>query len=123
DSDLHIFGLVSDEAVIEWTGTLVSSYEERKKVMENVSCIDEIMLQKTLDPLENLKKIHQEYPNAKITLYHGHNWKIMPSEDYLKSINGEVVFTRYYDKLTPEKIIKLRNKRKITMSRKNNIIS
>lgn len=122
-SDLHIFGLVSDEAAIDWMGTIVSNYEERKSVLENVSCIDKVIFQKTLDPLENLKKIHEEYPNAEITLYHGNNWKIMPSEQYLTSIGGKVVFTEYYEKMKPENILKQLNERATKKRRVNNLIS
>jgi len=32
-SDLHVFGLVSDEASIDWMGTILSNYEERKRVL------------------------------------------------------------------------------------------
>ena len=122
-SDLHIFGLVSDEASIDWMGTMVSDYEERKSVLENVSCIDKVIFQKTLDPLENLKKLHEEYPEAEITLYHGNNWKIMPSEKYLNSIGGKVVFTEYYEKMKPENIIKLLNERMNKQKKVNNLFS
>jgi glycerol-3-phosphate cytidylyltransferase-like family protein/phosphohistidine swiveling domain-containing protein len=122
-SDLHIFGLVSDEAAIDWMGTMVSNYEERKNVLENVSCIDKVIFQQTLDPLENLKKIHTEYPDAEITLYHGDNWKIMPSEQYLSSIGGKIVFTEYYEKMKPENILKQLNERVTKEKRVNNLIS
>ncbi|WP_313163913.1 PEP/pyruvate-binding domain-containing protein [Sedimentibacter sp.] len=122
-SDLHIFGLVSDEAAIDWMGTIVSNYDERKSVLQNVSCIDKIVFQKTLDPLENLKKIHEEYPDAVITLYHGDNWKVMPSEQYLNSIGGKIVFTEYYEKMKPENILKQLNERATKKRSVNNLIS
>ena len=122
-SDLHIFGLVSDESAIDSMGTIVSNYEERKSVLENVSCIDKVFFQRTLDPLENLKKIHIEYPEAEITLYHGDNWKIMPSELYLNSIGGKIVFTEYYEKMKPENILKQLNERATKKKRVNNLIS
>nr|WP_321500618.1 PEP/pyruvate-binding domain-containing protein [uncultured Dethiosulfovibrio sp.] len=123
DSDLHFFGLVGDDAAVSWMGALVSNYEERKSVVESLICIDKVLFQKTLDPLENLKALHDEYPDAKIKLYHGNNWKIMPSEEYLKSIGGEVVFTEYYEKLKPENILKLLNQRKTSARPASDLIS
>lgn len=122
-SDYHVFGLVSDEASLEWMGSLVSSYEERKKVMESLTCVDAVVFQKTLDPLDNIKMLHKKHPNATITLYHGNNWKIMPSEEYLKSLGGSVVFTQYYEKLKPENILKALNQRKTNGKRTHNLIS
>ena len=104
-SDLHVFGLVSEHAAKLWTGAMISTYEERKRVLEQVSCIDEIMCQENFDPTENLQKLHKRYPHAKITLYHGSDWKVLPAEDYLRSIGGSVVFTPYYEKLSPGRIL------------------
>ncbi len=103
-ADLHIFGLVEDEAAREWMGSVLSSYEERRKVLEQVSCIDEIVSQKTFDPTENLRRLHEKYPEAKITLYHGNNWGVLPAEEYLRSIGGKVVLSQYYQKFSPENI-------------------
>lgn len=122
-SDYHIFGLVSDEAALEWMGTIVSNYIERENVIKNISCIDKVVYQQTLDPLENLKKIHELYPNAEITLYHGNNWRIMPSEQFLDSINGNIEFTEYYDKLKPENILKILNERAVEKRKVSNLIS
>ena len=123
DSDLHVFGLVSDESALDWMGTIVSNYEERKIVLENVSCVDKVIFQKTLDPLDNIKGIHKKYPEAEITLYHGNNWKIILSEEYLKSIGGNVVFTEYYEKMKPENILKALNDRTVKKKRGSSLIS
>lgn len=106
-ADLHIFGLVGDEAAREWMGSLLSSYEERLRVLEQVSCIDEIVFQKTFDPMENLRRLHGRYPEAEITLYHGNNWGVLPAEEYLHEIGGHVVLSQYYEKFSPENIRRL----------------
>lgn len=106
-AQLHIFGLVGDEAAREWTGTLLSSYEERRKVLEQISCVDEIVYQKTFDPTENLRQLHERYPEAEITLYHGNNWGVLPAEEYLKGIGGRIVLSQYYKKFSPENIRRL----------------
>ena len=82
NADLHIFGLVSDEAAIGWLGTVVSNYDERFHVLEQVSCVDMIIPQKSLDPVTNLRELHKKYPDAQITLYHGNDWKILPAARY-----------------------------------------
>jgi len=106
-ADLHIFGLVGDDAAEEWMGTVLSGYEERRSVLEQIACIDEIVYQKTFDPSENLRQVHRRYPQAEITLYHGNNWGVLPAEDYLRGIGGKVVLSQYYDKFSPENIRRL----------------
>lgn len=105
-SDLHVFGLVSDEAAKEWMGSVLSRYEERKKVLEQVACIDEIVYQKTFDPTESLRQLHERYPEAEITLYHGNNWRMIPAEEYLRGIGGQVVLSKYYEEFSPENILR-----------------
>lgn len=123
DSDLHFFGLVSDEAAAGWLGTVVSNYEERLHVLEQVSCIDVIMSQKSLDPVENLRELHKKYPEAEITLYHGNDWKILPAARYLESIGGKIVFTEYYKKMSPGNILSILTQQNSTSHRRSNLIS
>lgn len=123
NADLHVFGLVSDRAAISWLGTLVSDYNERYQVLQQVECIDIIMPQKSLDPVENLKKLHKEYMDAEIILYHGDDWKLMPASEYLKSIGGKVIFTEYYKKMTPENILRILNEQKEGRYPNSNLIS
>lgn len=105
-SDMHVFGLVGDEAAKEWMGTVLSRYEERRRVLEQVACIDELVYQKTFDPTENLRQLHERYPEAEITLYHGNNWRMIPAEEYLRSIGGQVVLSKYYEDFSPENILR-----------------
>ncbi len=104
-ADIHVFGLVSDAAAKGWLGTIVSDYDERLHVLEQVSCIDMIMPQKSLDPAANLRELHKKFPDARITLYHGNDWKILPAARYLESIGGRIVFTEYYKKMSPDNIL------------------
>jgi len=104
-SDLHVFGLVEDDAAKEWMGNVLSSQEERERVLEQVSCIDKVVHQKTFDPTENLRQLHKQYPKAVITLYHGNNWRMIPAEEYLRSIGGHVVLSKYYEAFSPENIL------------------
>ncbi|MFW5795047.1 MAG: adenylyltransferase/cytidyltransferase family protein, partial [Bacillota bacterium] len=104
-SDYHICGLISDEACHKWQGISVSNFEERKNVLERLDCIDEIINQKSMDPTENLKLIHDNFPKAKLIVVHGDDWQSIPGKDYVKKIGGEVIQPEYYSKLSREKII------------------
>ena len=105
NSDYHVFGLVSDEAATVWQGNIVSSEQERRAVLESVRFIDKVMLQETFDPTDNIRYLHELYPDAYITLYHGSDMAVIPAELYLKSIGGTVEIIDYYDKLSPIKIL------------------
>lgn len=106
-AQLHVFGLVGDEAAKEWMGNLLSCYEERRKVLEQIACVDEIVYQKNFDPTENLRQLHARFPEAEITLYHGNNWGVLPAEEYLRQIGGRVILSQYYEKFSPENIRRL----------------
>ncbi|MDR0972570.1 MAG: hypothetical protein LBM61_01115 [Prevotellaceae bacterium] len=124
-ADKYIFGLIADSAVLSWYGTLVSSYEERFSVLSGVRYIDELVYQKTFDPLLNLQKIHQQYPEAKIILCIGTDRNFVSTEIFLHSIGGEIRYFDYYEKLSPQNIYnsltqKLQRNRNYTFS---NLIS
>ena len=121
-ADIHIFGLVSDEGSDAWFGSHVSDERERKKVVESIKYIDEIMIQKTFDPLENLKIIHAKYPDAIITLYHGNEWGILSAKQYVESIGGKVIKLEYYEKLSPANILKTLNNGSTNPSIKSNAL-
>jgi len=123
NADLHIFGLVGDKAAEAWLGGIVSNEEERRAVLESISYVDRIMVQETLDPTENLKAIHREYPDAVITLYHGNDWAVVPAEQYLKSIGGNVQIFDYYERLSPIRILQALNSRVSKPLQYRNLIS
>lgn len=111
DADLHVVGLVSDESAKAWLGNIVSSEEERRAVLENISCVDWVMPQEKLDPTENLKKLHYIYPEATITLFRGDDITSAAAREYLKSIGGKVESLDYYAKLSPMEILNALNSR------------
>ena len=123
NADIHVFGLVSDEAATAWQGSIVSSEEERSAVVESIRCVDKVMLQKTFDPTENIKILHNTYPDAHIVLYHGSDMAVLPAELYLKSIGGEVEIVDYYEKLSPQNIYEVLSNDKDKSPERNNIIS
>lgn len=123
NADLHVVGLLSDKASKAWLGEIVSSEKERRAVIESLSCVNFVMDQESLDPTDNLKKLHYIYPDATITLYRGDNITSAPAREYLKSIGGEVKSIDYYLKLSPSEILNILNKRVSPQNRHSDIIS
>ena len=52
-----IVGLLTDEAISSYKNPPLLSYSERKEMLSSISFVDEIIEQKTLDYVENLRKI------------------------------------------------------------------
>ena len=124
NADLFIFGLVSDDASDAWFGSHVSNEDERRNVVESIKFIDEVMPQKTFDPLDNLKAIHKKYPDAVITLFHGNEWGIVSAKRYIESIGGHVVKLDYCEKFSPSNILRsLNDNIKQSKPIANNLIS
>ncbi len=123
DSDLHVVGLLSDAAAKGWLGNIVSNEQERRSVLKSISCVDWVMPQDTLDPTDNLKKLHHIYPDATITLFRGDDITSISAHEYLKSIGGRVVSLDYYAKLSPMKILDALNTRIEQSERHPDVIS
>jgi len=107
-ADLHICGVITDEVARKWTSPLVCSYEERKAVIERIDYVDQAWRQDSLDPTENLKKIHRKYPHATILLMQSHHlWQGTLGSDYLEQIGGEVIKTDFYHSLSRDYMLKV----------------
>ena len=63
--DLHICGVVTDEAIRSYKKNPIASLKERKSILSNLRCVDMVMVQEDKDPTENLKRIHEQFPHAK----------------------------------------------------------
>ena len=105
-ADVHICGLLSDEICQKWWGFNVCNFEERKAVLESMNCIDRVIIQRSIDPTENLKLIKGEFPNSKLVFVHGNDWPQVPGIEYIKRNGIEVLQPKYYDRLSREKIIR-----------------
>ena len=103
--DLHIAGVLTDDAVQSFRRRPVSNLLERKAIAENLICVNQVMIQDSKDPTENLKRVHEIYPGAKIKLLYGSDWKDTPAKKFLDEIEGELVLQPYYERLSEVKII------------------
>lgn len=104
--DFHICGVLTDEAINSYKKTPIANLKERTAIISSLRCVDMVMPQTNLDPTENLKKIHNQFKNAKLILIYGSNWKKVPGgEEFIKKIDGEIIQPPFYEKLSTENII------------------
>ena len=64
-----IIGLLTDEAIASYKRVPMLSYDERKLIIENIKGVDEVIPQKTLDYVPNLKLKKPDF------VVHGDDWK------------------------------------------------
>jgi phosphoenolpyruvate mutase len=64
-----IVGLLTDEAIASYKRCPLLSYEQRKKIIENIKGVKEVIPQETLDYVPNLKKLKPDY------VVHGTDWR------------------------------------------------
>ena len=75
-----IVGLLTDEAIASYKRVPVTTYEQRKKVVENIKGVAKVIPQYTLDYVENLRQIKPEY------VVHGDDWKTSPQRHTRQSV-------------------------------------
>ena len=99
-SDYHICGVLSDKVCSEWQGENLCNLDERIKVLKSCKYIDEIMIQSSMNPEENLKKILKKYRNCSITVFHGDDWRILPGQIFMDNQNIKTKLVSHYKKLS-----------------------
>ncbi|OQY98973.1 MAG: hypothetical protein B6D35_10625 [Candidatus Brocadia sp. UTAMX2] len=107
NSDYHICGVISDRVVENWISPKICTFHERKEVVRGCKFVDEVYLQDSMDPTDNLKKIHEKYPDGKIVLVQNHHlWESLLGSSYIAEIQGEIIHHEFYSNLSREKISK-----------------
>ena len=109
-SDYNVVGIITDDAVEEYRVRPISNLKERKAIISALNCVDRVIVQHARDPTDNLKKLHEEFPDAEILLVHGSDLKYVHGSDYIKKIGGHVVFHPYYKRLSTLKIVNTKKK-------------
>jgi len=64
-----IIGLLSDKAISEYKRIPLLSFDERKRIFENIKGVERVVLQETLDYTSILEELKPEY------VVHGDDWK------------------------------------------------
>ena len=100
-----VCGLLTDDASEEWWGSVISTFDERKAVLEELSSVDEVVAQNSKDPSENLELLRERFPEAKFFLLKDVDWFYDSEIEVIKEKNIHLLETEYYDNLSREKII------------------
>lgn len=89
-------GLLSDEAVTKYSRMPFLSYGERKRILENIKGVKEVIPQTELDYESNLRKLKPDY------VVHGTDWRVGPQKHVrdkvirlLQEWGGELVEPEY----------------------------
>ena len=89
-------GVLTDDVIAGYKRFPLLPYEDRKRIIENIKGVVNVVSQTTLDYTENLKKLKPDY------VVHGDDWKVGPQSqirskviEVLKEWNGELVEIEY----------------------------
>ena len=75
-----IVGLLTDKAIAEHKRLPYLTYEQRKKVVENIKGVSEVIPQEEWSYVDNLKRIKPDY------IIHGDDWKTGPLREILEQV-------------------------------------
>ena len=99
-------GLLTDEAAASYKRKPIFTFEQRKKIIENIKGVTSVIPQNSLNYIPNLKKIKPNY------VVHGNDWKsgVQKNErekiiNYLKEINGTLIEIPYTPGISSTSII------------------
>lgn len=89
-------GLLTDKAISSYKRLPHLTFDERKRILENIKGVSQVIPQETLDYVPNLRKVRPAY------VVHGSDWKTGPQKatrerviEVLKEWSGELVEPEY----------------------------
>ena len=101
-----IVGLLTDRAVASYKRLPVFTFEQRKKIIENIKGVTSVVPQDSLDYIPNIKKIKPNY------VVHGDDWKYGVQQgvrqkviEALKEWNGTLIEIKYTTGISSTNII------------------
>ena len=106
-------GLLTDEAIESYKRTPIFSFQERKVIVEHIKGVDKVVAQKTLDYVDNLKKIRPDF------VVHADDWKTGVQSDTrqrvintLEEWGGKLIEPPYTSEISSTQIInKIQNQK------------
>lgn len=107
--DILVVGILDNDTVESYKRLPIMSMEERMKMAQSVKGVDLVIPQFEKFPLENLKILHELFPDDKIICAHGSDWEKKDFKDvvaYLKTIDGELCLLPYYTGTSTTEIIR-----------------
>ena len=100
-----IVGLLTDKAIASYKKLPYFEFNQRKTILQNIKYVDQVVEQKTLDYVENLKSFRPDY------VVHGDDWKIGIQKKTrqrviktLKLWGGKLVEPKYTKNISSSKI-------------------
>lgn len=103
--DIHICGVLTNEAIRAYRKQPIADLRERMAIISNLRCVDRVLIQNDLNPMENLKKIKQEFPEAQLIAVYGLNWKKIPAKEQIIKLGCKIVQLPIYEKLSPTNVL------------------
>lgn len=101
-----IIGLLTDEAIAGYKRLPLITYEDRKKIIENIKGVERVIPQETLDYSSNLNKIKPDY------VVHGSDWKTGVQSETRKKVietlskwGGKLIEPDYTDGISSTQLI------------------
>jgi len=101
-----VIGLVTDKAMASYKRVPFLSYENRKKIVQNIVGVKKVIPQKTLDYTANLRKIKLDY------VIHGDDWKTGTQKETRKKVievlgewGGKLVEPKYTKGVSSSELI------------------
>ena len=97
-----IVGVLADEAIATYKRMPILNTDERKEIVASFKNVDEVVVQKTLDYTDNLRKIKPDY------VLHGDDWRMGPQQKIRETViavlsewGGELIEIPYTTKDAP----------------------
>ena len=101
-----VIGLLTDEAIASYKRLPLITFENRKKIIENIKGVDQVVAQETLDYSPNLNKIKPDY------VVHGSDWKDGVQKETRKRVidtlskwNGQLIEPEYTEGISSTQLI------------------
>jgi phosphoenolpyruvate phosphomutase / 2-hydroxyethylphosphonate cytidylyltransferase len=101
-----VVGLLTDKAAASYKRLPIFTFEQRKKIIENIKGVTDVIPQNSLDYIPNLKKIKPKY------VVHGDDWKKGTQKvvrqkviDTLKEWDGVLIEIKYTPGISSTSII------------------
>ncbi len=89
--DYLIVGVITNKGVKAYKREPVIPFKERLALVRHCDYVDLAVRQETVDPTDNINKYKPDI------LVHGDDWNAeFVGADYMRSIGGKVILTRYY---------------------------
>ncbi len=98
-------GILTDEVIVSYKRYPILSYDERKKIIENIKGVDNVVKQEELDYTPTLKELKPDY------VVHGKDWRSGPQQKIRDKViktlagwGGELVEVEYTEDVSLDKL-------------------